>query len=395
MKLIMHLDVNNAFLSWQAVELLKNQSSIDYRDFASVVAGSEETRHGMVLAKSELAKKAGIKTGEALFSARKKVDKLYVLPVKHDLYRRYSDELYQLLKTYFLEIERYSVDEVFIDYTSHQLMYGDIELFAYKIQNEIYQKLGYTVNIGIGNNKFLAKMAGELKKPNAVNTIYEHEISHKLWPLPINKMFMVGKKTALKLNLLGINYIGDLVDYPLDKLVVHFKKIKGHELKKCALGVGVDTVNYQHQLPKGISRGLTLPKDINNRAAALVVITELTNRVCQKLRQEKAYAKGVTISIKNNYFFTYRTHQSLEYSTDNTNLITGKIIILFDKLWQKDNIRGITVGVYGLTKEQVHQLNMFEPFENNHVDQVIDNLNNKYGVDIIKKAISKYNDQYM
>lgn len=395
MKLIMHLDVNNAFLSWQAVELLKNKSNIDYRDFASVVAGSEETRHGMVLAKSELAKKAGIKTGEALFSARKKVNKLYVLPVKHDLYQRYSDEIYRLLKKYFLEIERYSIDEVFIDYTSHQLIYGDIELFAYKLQKEIHQKLGYTVNIGIGNNKFLAKMAGELKKPNAVNTIYQHEISDKLWPLPINKMFMVGKKTALKLNLLGINYIGDLVDYPLEKLIVHFKKVKGHELKNCALGASFEEVNYRYQLPKGISRGLTLPKDINNKAAAVVVITELANRVCCKLRSEKAYARGITLSIKNNYFFTYRTHQSLEYSTDNTIVITKKIISLFDKLWQKDSIRGITVGVFNLTKQQIHQLNMFEPFEDNNIDQVVDTLNNKYGVNIVKKAISKYNDQYM
>lgn len=395
MKVIIHLDVNNAFLSWQTVDLLKNECTFDYRNYCSVVAGSEEARRGMVLARSELAKKCGIKTGEALFSARKKTKKLYVLPTRHDLYRKYSDELYQFLKTYFLEIERYSIDEVFIDYTSHLLIYGDPLQFAHKLQTEIYDKLGYTVNIGIGNNKFLAKMAGELKKPNAINTIYRYEISTKLWPLPIENMFMVGKKTAIKLKLLGIDCIGDLANYPVDKLIIHFKKVKGQELKDCAQGNGSEKVNYLREMPKGISRGQTLPQDINDRSAAIVVITELASRVCRQLRTEKAYAQGVMISIKNNYFFSYRTHQKLSFSSDSTELITKKIINLFDKLWQKDAIRGITVGVFNLTKQHIRQLSIFDNVEKKYIDQVIDELNERYGPNSVKKAISQYNDQYM
>lgn len=395
MRVILHIDVNSAFLAWQALALLKQGEKCDYRTIASVVSGDEKKRGGIVLAKSEAAKKAGIITGEPLFTARRKSPGLKVLKSCHGLYRKYSDELYLFLKKYFLEIECYSIDEVFIDYSSFITLYGEPVEFANKLKAEVKEQLGYTINIGVGNNKFLAKMAGELKKPDAVNSIFDYEVQTKLWPLPVEDMFMVGRKTAVKLQLLGIMTIGDLANYPTEKLVLHFKSIRGHDLKNHALGIDNSQVEYHHIKPKGISKGQTLPKDIDNKNAAVVVVTELVEQVMVKLRSQNLKAGGVSIALKNNYFFTYRTNRKLQYVTDNTEQVTKQLIILFDKLWQQDMIRSITVGVYDLTEHAEHQLNMFEKYEDNNIDQVLDELKSKYGNGIIKKALSKYNDQYM
>lgn len=190
-RIIFHIDVNNAFLSWTAVHKLKSGEKLDIRKIPSVIGGDEKTRHGIVLAKSPVAKKFGIKTAETLYSARKKCPNLKVFPSEFDWYYEQSNNMYNYLCTYTPIIERFSIDECFLDLTGTSLLYKNYEELAYKIKDDIKKQFGFTVNVGIGNNKLCAKMASDFEKPDKVHTLYKKEIQDKMWPLPIEDLFMV------------------------------------------------------------------------------------------------------------------------------------------------------------------------------------------------------------
>ena len=213
----MHIDVNNAFLSFTAVEMLKN-GHYDIRKEVSVIGGDETKRRGIVLAKSMYAKKLGIVTGETLYSARKKYRNLKVYPPNHELYKKMSNALFSYIKRITSDIEQVSIDECFLDYGKVKNLYGDELVFAHKLKNTIYKKFGFTVNIGIANNKLCAKMASDFEKPNKVHTLYNDEISKKMWPLPIGNLYGVGKSSQEKMIKLGINNIYEL-EYRSNDLV--------------------------------------------------------------------------------------------------------------------------------------------------------------------------------
>ena len=196
-RFIMHIDVNNAFLSWTAVDMLKHGYQIDIRTIPAIIGGDEEKRHGIVLAKSNIAKQFGIKTAETIYQAKKKCPQLRIFPSKHFLYEEYSNNLYKYLLNYTNKIERFSIDECFIDFSD---MIKDKSTFfnlANKISKEIKEKFNFTVNIGLSSNKILAKMASDFEKPDKIHTLYINEIKDKMWNLPINELFMVGKKVCL------------------------------------------------------------------------------------------------------------------------------------------------------------------------------------------------------
>ena len=182
-KIIFHIDVNNAFLSWTAVDLLKKGYKQDIREIPSVIGGSEKNRSGIVLAKSYPAKKLGIYTPETLYSAKKKCKNLLVVSPDYKLYQKNSDLLYEYLAKYTPDIIRYSIDECFLDMTGSKLLFGDPIDLAFKIKEDIFIKFGFTVNIGVASNKFCAKMASDLDKPNKVHTLFSDEIFSKMLPL--------------------------------------------------------------------------------------------------------------------------------------------------------------------------------------------------------------------
>ena len=198
-RIIFHIDVNNAFLSWSAVKLLSEGYKIDIRQIPSIIGGDESSRHGIVLAKSPVAKKYGIKTAETIYSARKKCPDLKIFPPNMEYYKEMSKKMIDYISNYSPDLEQFSIDECFLDLTGTTYLYDDILTLAYKIKDEIFKKFGFTVNIGIGNNKLCAKMASDFEKPNKVHTLYENEIANKMWPLPIEDLFMVGEKTANRL----------------------------------------------------------------------------------------------------------------------------------------------------------------------------------------------------
>ena len=175
-RIIFHIDVNNAFLSWTAIELLQNGYKYDIRDSYAVIGGDPKLRKGIVLAKSNLCKKLGIYTSETLYSAKKKCPNLKVYPPNYEFYQKMSNSLFNLLSKYTPDIEIASIDECYLDYGKVKRLYGDEIEFAKKIQKEIYDTLGFTVNIGIANNKLCAKMASDFSKPNKIHTLYKNEI---------------------------------------------------------------------------------------------------------------------------------------------------------------------------------------------------------------------------
>ncbi len=218
-RIVFHIDVNSAFLSWSAVDYLSKGEKIDLRKIPSIVGGDETKRHGVVLAKSISAKKYGIETGEPIVKAKKKCADILVIPPSFSVYSKYSKAMFKLLEEYTPIIQKFSIDECFLDLTGKKQYLK----LAYIIKDRIKKELGFTVNMGISNNKLLAKMASDFEKPDKIHTLFPCDIKNKMWPLPVEDLFMVGKATLPKLNGMNIYTIGDLAKYDLTFLKYKFK----------------------------------------------------------------------------------------------------------------------------------------------------------------------------
>ena len=209
-RIIFHIDVNNAFLSWTAVKLLKEGYKEDIRKIPAVIGGNEKERKGIVLAKSPVAKKYNVVTAETLYQARKKCPGLKVFAPDYKWYAEKSKELFAYLSQYSPSMEQFSIDECFIDMTGTKYLYKNYLELAYYIKDDIKVKFGYTVNIGIGNNKLCAKMASDFEKPDKVHTLLKDEIVHRLWPLDVGDLLFIGRTTTETLNKLNIYTLEDL-----------------------------------------------------------------------------------------------------------------------------------------------------------------------------------------
>ena len=238
---ILHVDVNNAFLSWTALYKLNKGETVDIRTIPAVIGGDETRRAGIVLTKSQLAKSCGVVTGETLYQARLKCPNLEVFPPIFPVYKEYSNMLYKLLLEYTDKIERFSIDECFLDMTEF-LQGRDILDIAYEISRRAKEELGFTVNVGVAHNKLLAKIASDFEKPNKVHTLFEDEIKDKMWPLKTNDLFMLGKKTFPVLYNMGIKTIGDLAKSDMLLIQKRFGKF-GKMMWEYANGIDNSPVN--------------------------------------------------------------------------------------------------------------------------------------------------------
>ena len=385
----MHIDVNNAFLSWTAVDLLKKGSKYDIRNSYAVIGGDENSRRGIVLAKSTPAKKMGVVTGETLYSARKKCPALRTYPSNYLLYKEMSDAFIAILKKYTPDIEQVSIDECFLDYGKVQKLYGDPILFAYKIQKEIYDTLGFTVNVGIANNKLCAKMASDFEKPNKVHTCFQEEVKEKMWPLPVGELFGVGKKSAVKLKELGIFTIGDLANTKKEILYPYFKNQAEYYILS-ANGINDSEVVSEEEDPKGIGNETTLSHDIDNKQELYPYLMALSENVTKRLRREKKYASVVVVTLKDRYFKRTSHQKKLKNATNITSEIYETTKVILNEMWKDEAVRLIGVRLDHLSEVSHHQVSLFEDIEEreekNSLDQTIDELQEKYGKKVIKKA---------
>lgn len=392
-RIIFHIDVNNAFLSWTAVLLLKEGYKIDIRKISSIIGGDENKRHGIVLAKSPIAKKYGIKTAETLYMARKKCPNIQIFPPNYSWYYKESFLFHNYLKQFTPNVEKYSVDEAFLDFSGTNYMYKDYILLANQIKDNIKEKYGFTVNVGIGNNMLCAKMASDFEKPDKVHTLFLNEVQEKMWPLPIEDLFMVGKSTAKTLRNIGINTIGELANTDILILKKHFKN-QAQFLKDSANGIDYNKIHKNESKNPSISVSETLPKDIDDITLLEVILFRQSAEVASQLRNRSKYCNTVAVIYKNSNFESYSKQIKLNNPTNNTNEIFLQVKKIMKLGWRGDPIRLIGIRLADLTDNVKKQLSLFEQNEANpKIDDMfqktMDEINNKFGVNTIIPASMK------
>lgn len=390
-KLIFHIDVNSAFLSWEAVYRLKHLGGTkDLREIPSAIAGDKQVRHGIILAKSFPAKQFQIKTGEMVGTALNKCPGLMLIPPHYDLYERASRAFMEILREFSPCVEQYSIDEAYCDMTGTAGLYGSPLVTAHLLKDTIYQELGFTVNVGVSNNKLLAKMAGDFRKPNYVHSLFPEEIKTKMWHLPVSELFFVGRATAKKLFSLGIQTIGELANTDPDILRAHFKK-QGEIIWAFANGYDFTSVLSEPPKQKGYGNSITIAFDITVKELAYQVFLSLSETVSARLRADKVEISVVSISLVDCDFNHY-SHQCNLYSSTN---ITGEIwrasCGLFDRLWKGIPLRNLGIHTSKVSDSTgLRQLDLFDPglqYEKmQKLDIAIDSIRASYGTDAVYRA---------
>nr|MBQ8251781.1 DNA polymerase IV [Lachnospiraceae bacterium] len=387
--IIFHVDVNSAFLSWEACRQLGNDpEALDIRQIPAIIGGRRELRHGVVLAKSIPASKAGIKTGEPIVHALKKCPNLQIFPPDFSVYRDRSDALMELLRSYAPCVQQLSIDEAFCDMTGTEILYGDPVSFAAKLKQEIYAKLGFTVNIGISSNKLLAKMASDFEKPNKIHTLFPEEIREKMWPLPVSDLLYAGRSSVQKLHNLGIFTIGELAAADPDVLQQHLKS-HGKELYNYANGIDPSPVEEQSDAPKGYSNSITLPFDCTDRNDAKGIILSLCENIGTRIRKDNAFVSVVSVTLVDADFCKSSHQTSLPAGTNITDVIYENACKLFDNLWDNSPIRLIGVHTSKASDQCYTQYSLFDTEKNEKLeklDMAIDSIRLRYGDNAIKRA---------
>lgn len=402
-RIIFHIDVNSAYLSWSALEELSKGGNTDLREIPSIIGGDIEKRHGVVLAKSIPAKAFGIVTGEPIVNAFRKCPHLVLHPPDHSLYHRCSEQLMDFLSRICPDIEQVSVDECYMDYTSVAARYGEPFPAAAKIKDSIYEKFGYTVNIGISDRKVLAKMASDFKKPNLVHTLYAGEIREKMWPLPVSSLYMCGHSSVETLRKLEIITIGDLAAADRRILASHLKS-HGTLLWEYANGIDDSEVITEPADLKGIGNSITLTEDALTREEACRVLLQLAESVAGRLRAAQQSAGMVSTEIKYSTFRRVSHQHTLPTPVQNTDIIYAQACRLFDELWDGSPVRLLGIRTSRLIPEgEPVQLNLFDIMEDSantaspiapaipsarqqKLDQALDSIRKKYGADSIVRG---------
>ena len=391
---ILHVDVNNAFLSWTAIDMLKKGSKVDIREIPSIIGGDESKRSGIVLAKSPKAKEFGIKTAETIYQAKIKCPNLQIFPSNYKIYKENSDKLYKLLLQYTDKIERFSIDECFLDMT-HYLMNDTLLNKAKEINRRVKEELGFTVNVGVAHNKLLAKMASDFTKPDRVHTLYEEEIPTKMWPLPVSELFMIGKRTVPKLYQMQIKTIGDLAHTNKEMLNNKFGK-HGIMMWEYANGIDNSEVKYIREKPKGIGNSITLPQDISDINKLEEILLNIADQVAYRLRKENLVANVVNVQLRTKNFVDTSHQKKLPYATSNTKQIYNVAKELLRELYKKGTaIRLVGLRVDNLEEKNQMQLSIFDTQEEkklDKLDETIDKLKEKYGYNFIKRGSSLENN---
>lgn len=388
--IIFHIDVNSAFLSWEAVYRLHHLGShIDLREQVSAVAGNMSMRRGIILAKSIPAKKYNIKTGESIPDAKKKCPHLLLVPPNYTLYERCSKAFISILRQYSSRIEQYSIDEVFMDMTDSTSLFGDPVTAADQIRDHVRRTLGFTINVGISENKLLAKMASDFQKPDRTHTLWPSEIPEKMWPLPVSDLFFCGRATTKKLLALGIRTIGDLAHTDPYLLRSHLKK-HGELLHSFANGRDVSFVQDSPVPNKGYGNSTTIAFDVSDFSTASLVLLSLSETVATRLREAKVKAEVLAIGIKTSDL-KYNTHQlTLPNATNITTEIHSYACRLFQELWDGSPIRHLGIHTSRLTDCcDLRQWNMFDDTDYEkleRLDTAIDSIRRRYGIDAVKRA---------
>ena len=394
-RLIFHVDVNSAYLSWEAARRV-SLGEEDIRLIPSAIGGDRDKRTGVILAKSIPAKKYGVKTGEPVAIALRKCPDLFLARPDFRLYEASSKAFMDICREYAPVVEKYSIDECFLDMSGTHRIYPDPVAIAHTIKDKIRDTLGFTVNVGIGDCKILAKMASDFEKPDKVHTLFRHEIPQKMWPLPVRELFSVGSSTAEKLERAKIRTIGDLANAPLDRVQKIVGMKLGRQIHDYANGIDDSPVLTAPEGAKGYSISTTLEEDVVTAEQAHKVLLALTDSVSARMRADKVKAYCVAVSIRSNDFKTRSHQRKLLDATDISSEVYDLSKQLFAELWDgRTPLRLIGVALTDLTREQTSQMSLFpdeKKERSRKLDQVYDAINRKFGAATIQRGSNLQSD---
>lgn len=388
-RLIFHIDVNSAFLSWESVRRVK-QGLPDLRNVPACIGGDPKKRTGIVVAKSIPAKKYGVQTGEPVAMALRKCPDLVIAKSDFELYIKCSRAFKEICASYAPVMESFSIDEVFLDMTGTSLIYPDPVRTAHEIKDKIRNELGFTVNVGISTNKLLAKMASDFEKPDKVHTLFPEEIPMKMWPLPVRDLLFLGKASEKKLTEAGIHTIGDMAHAREAEIQTLLGNKAGHQLWQYACGIDDSPVRAQPEEAKGFSVETTFNDDIVSVEQVLPILLEQCDVVATRMRRKEKKCTSVSVTFRT-LDFRNKSHQTtLPNATDMTDEIYKNAKKLFIESWKGDPLRLIGVALTNLTDESFEQMSLFEDNEQKErhrkLDATMDAIRQKFGNDKITRA---------
>lgn len=388
-RLIFHIDVNSAFLSWEATRRVK-MGLPDLREIPSCIGGDPKKRTGIVVAKSIPAKKYGVQTGEPMAMALKKCPDLVCVPGDFELYDRCSAAFKKICGSYAPVMESFSIDEVFLDMSGTHLIYPDPLETACRIKDQIRTELGFTVNVGISVNKLLAKMASDFEKPDKVHTLYPEEIPEKMWPLPVRELLFLGKASEKKLVDNGIHTIGDLAHTSEKEIQLLLGEKAGHQLYLSANGIDDSPVRDRREEAKGISVETTFEADMVSLEQIFPALLSQCDIVAARMRREGKKCSCVAVTFRT-LEFKNKSHQcKLKNTTDVTDEIYENVKRLFQEAWSGEPLRLIGVALTGLTEDDFVQMSLFEDpkkrEQKKKLDEAVDSIRRKFGNDKISRA---------
>jgi DNA polymerase-4 len=388
-RLIFHVDVNSAYLSWEAVRRV-SEGGEDLRLVPAAIGGDPEKRTGVVLAKSIPAKKLGVKTGEPLSVALRKCPNLILARPDFRLYEKNSKAFMDICRSYAPVVEKASIDECFCDFSGTGYLYPDPIATAHELKDRIRDTLGFTVNVGISRNKLLAKMASDFEKPDKVHTLFPEEIQKKMWPLPVGDLFTVGGNTAAKLRRLRINTIGDLARTPLDTLQSQLGSKLGQQLHNFSNGIDDSPVLAEPEEAKGYSISTTMEEDVTETDAAKRILLALADSVTARMRADGAHASCIAVTIRSNDFRNKSHQRQLDLPTDVTSEVYEIAAALFAELWDRQTpLRLLGLSLTNLVREEEAQMSLFNDGSREKarkLDRAVDAIRGKYGSEVIGRG---------
>ena len=364
----------------------------DLRLIPSAIGGDREKRTGVILAKSIPAKKRGVKTGEPVGMALRKCPELYLARPDFSLYEKCSHAFMDICAEYTPIVEKYSIDECFLDMNGTKNIYPDPIATAHEIKDRIKRELGFTVNVGVGSNKLLAKMASDFEKPDKVHTLFIHEIEQKLWGLPVRELFGIGASTADKLEKACIWKIGDLARLDIGILHSLVGTKMGDYLHSAANGIDNSPVLDHPEKAKGYSNSTTLENDVTSIEEASKILLALADTTASRMRADGARAHCISVTIRGNDFRDRSHQRKLDEATDITTDIFDVCRSLFSELWdRKTPLRLLGVALTNISYGEDVQISLFGDDRKEKartLDKTVDSIRTKYGSSTIMRGVT-------
>ena len=388
-RIILHCDLNNFFAS---VSVLFNPT---LKNMPVAVCGNKENRHGIVLAKNELAKSYGVKTAEAIFEAKSKCPDLIIVPPIYEKYEEYSKKVFEIYQRFTDMVEPFGIDECWLDVTGSTVLFGNGEEIANKIRKTVKKELGLTISVGVSFNKVFAKLGSDMKKPDAVTVISRQNFKEKVWPLPISDLLFVGSKTCEKLKSSGIHTIGDITECD-NATLKHLLGKNGEDLKRYALGEDNSPVctPTDNDKPKSVGKSVTGAADFKNNEEVRVALLKFAEYICHTLHKKHLKAGGVGVHIRTAELKVKEFSHTFPDATDSSLLLAERGYELFLKNYTfGEPLRSLGLRAISLKeKTDAGQLDMFGESDDKEkkekVEDSLYDLRERFGKSGIKRAIT-------